>query len=63
MGENMKVKVIDESHEKDLERSINEFISNNDIEIITINFSTAISIYSSEQVYCFSALILYKVNK
>ena len=29
-------------------------------DIIDVKFSTAISIYSEEQIYCFSALILYK---
>ena len=54
----MKVKVFDESHEKDLENSINEFIL--DKEIIDIKFSVSTSIFSDEQIYCFSALILYK---
>ena len=47
----MKVKIFDENHERDLE---------NDIEIVDIQFRTAVSIFSSEQVYCFSAMILYK---
>ena len=54
----MKVKVVDESHEKDLERNINEFLLE-DIEVIDIKFSTSISIFSNEQIYCFSALIVY----
>ena len=54
----MKVKVFDESHEKDLENSINEFIL--DKEIIDIKFSVSTSIFSDEQIYCFSSLILYK---
>ena len=54
----MKVKVFDESHEKDLERNINEFLLE-DIEVIDIKFSTSISIFSNEQIYCFSALIVY----
>ena len=56
----VKVKLFDESHEKDLERSINLFLSEEDIEVIDIKFSTSISIFSSEQVYCFSAMIIYK---
>jgi len=56
----MKVKIIDESHEKDLEEEINKFISNENIEIIDIKFSNAVSIFSEEQVFCFSALIMYK---
>ena len=56
----MKVKVIDESHEKDLEEEINKFISENEIEVIDIKFSVSTSIFSVEQIYCFSALIMYK---
>lgn len=55
----MKVKVIDEEHEKDLETSINKFISENDISIIDIKFSSSCSVFSEEQIFCFSALILY----
>lgn len=54
----MKVKVFDESHEEDLEKAINEFIT--DKEIVDIKFSVGVSIFSEEQVYCFSAMILYK---
>ena len=56
----MKVKVIDESHEKDLEEEINKFISENEIEVIDVKFSVSTSIFGEEQVYCFSALIMYK---
>ena len=54
----MKVKIFDESHEKDLESDINEFLLN-DIEVIDIKFSSSVSIFSEEQVFCFSALIVY----
>ena len=54
----MKVKVFDESHEKDLENSINEFIEGKNIIDIKFNVSTSVS--GEEQIYCFSALILYK---
>ena len=56
----MKVKVIDESNEKDLEEEINKFISENEIEVIDVKFSVSTSIFSEEQIYCFSALIMYK---
>lgn len=56
----MKVKVFDESHEKDLEESINNFIKEKEAEIIDIKYSVSTSIYKEEQIYCFSALILYK---
>jgi len=56
----MKVKIFDESHEKDLEASINKFLSEEEgIDIIDIKFQTSIAVFSEEQVYCFSAMILY----
>lgn len=56
----MKVKIIDESHEKDLESSINTFLSEIDKEIIDIKFQVSIAVDKDEQLYCFSAMILYK---
>ena len=55
----MKVKIFDEESEIDLERDINTFIMDEDIEVYDIKFSTSSCIYSNEQIYCFSALILY----
>lgn len=59
----MKVKVIDEEHEKDLENSINEFISKETVEVIDIKLSTSSAMYAEEQIYCFTALIMYKEKK
>ena len=56
----MKVKIFDESHEKDLEDEINKFLNEEDVNIIDIKYSVSNSIYSEEQIYCFSAMILYK---
>lgn len=55
----MKVKVIDENHEKDLEDSINEFLRKNNVDVVDIKFSTSVAISGEEQIYCFSALIIY----
>ena len=55
----MKVKLFDETHEKDLENSINNFLTNEKHDIIDIKFQVAIAICGEEQIYCFSALILY----
>ena len=55
----MKVKVIDEEHEKDLENGINDFIKENDIDVIDIKLSSSCSIYGEEQIYCFTVLIIY----
>ena len=55
----MKVKIFDESHEKDLEASINEFLSEISCDIIDIKYQVAISVCGEEQIYCFSAMIVY----
>lgn len=54
----MKVKVIDEGHEKDLEDEINAFIEGK--EVYDIKFSTAVAVSGEDQIFCFSALIVYK---
>lgn len=59
IGDNMKVKVFDESHEKDLEMAINKFLSDNDVDVIDIKYEVAVSVFSEEQIYCFSAMIIY----
>ena len=56
----MKVKIFDEAHEKDLESAINSFLEEVEEEIIDIKFQVAVSIEREEQIYCFSAMILYK---
>lgn len=55
----MKVKIIDESHEKDLEAQVNSFLSTLEGDIVDIKFQTAISMFGEEQIYCFSAMIIY----
>jgi len=56
----MKVKLFDESHEKDLEEKINEFLSDLEGKIVDIKFSVSASIFSENQVYCFSAMVIYE---
>lgn len=55
----MKVKVIDEAHELDLEASVNHFLSDFEGEIIDIKYQVATAIYRDEQIFCFSAMIIY----
>ncbi len=57
----MKVKVFDEAHEKDLEDKINNFLDelDEDKEVIDIKYEVSISVFSEEQIYCFSAMIVY----
>lgn len=56
----MKVKLFDESHELDLEKSINKFLSEKQIDLLDIKYSIAISTCGEEQIYCFSAMIIYR---
>ena len=55
----MKVKIFDEEDEEDLENDINEFIEDELIEVIDIKYQVSTSIFSEEQIYCFSAMIVY----
>lgn len=55
----MKVKLFDESHEKDLEERINEFLDDKDVDVVDIKFQVSTSISGEDQIYCFSAMIIY----
>ena len=55
----MKVKIFDFEDEKDLEDELNEFLENLDREVIDIKYQVSVSIYSEEQIFCFSAMIVY----
>lgn len=55
----MLVKVFDESHEKDLEQAVNAFLMTN-IELIDIKYSVGIATFGEEQIYCFTAMIIYR---
>lgn len=54
----MKVKVFDFESEKDLEEEINNFL-NETIELIDIKYQVALGICGEEQIYCFSAMLIY----
>lgn len=54
----MKVKIFDMEDEKDLESAINDFLDD-DLEVIDIKYQVSSSVYSEEQIYCFSAMIVY----
>ena len=58
IGDNMKVKIFDFEDEKDLEDAVNNFLSS-DMDLIDIKYQVSSSIYSEEQIYCFSAMIIY----
>ncbi len=54
----MKVKLFDFEDETDLEQEINDFLDE-DIEVIDIKYSVSSAIFSEEQIFCFSAMIIY----
>jgi len=56
----VKVKIFDEEHEKDLEEDINKFLEENNPEVIDIKLSSSCCMYGEEQIYCFTALIMYE---
>ena len=57
----MLVKVFDENHELDLEMKVNDFLKNiNDEDIIDIKYQVATLYDEREQIYCYSAMIIYK---
>ena len=55
----MKVKIFDEEDEKDLENDINDFLDSLDGEVIDIKYQVSVGVFSEEQVFCFSAMIIY----
>ncbi len=60
-GDYVKVKIFDLEDEKDLEDEINNFISDLSGEVIDIKYQVSVSVFSEEQVYCFSAMVIYHV--
>lgn len=57
----VQVKVFDEAHEDDLSEAINVFLAeHSSIELFDIKYSTAIGIDKEEQLYCFSAMLIYR---
>jgi len=55
----MLVKIFDESHEKDLEISVNKFLKSVE-KVIDIKYNVAVIINGEEQIYCFSAMVIYR---
>jgi hypothetical protein len=56
-----KIGALDFEHELDLENAINDFLDNEDIEIVNINYQVSHFYAGNEQLFSFSALILYKM--
>ena len=54
----MKVKIFDVESEVDLEEDINKFVET--VDVIDIKYQVSLGLFSEEQIYCFSAMIIYK---
>ncbi len=55
----MKVKIFDLEDEDDLEKDINNFLEDMTGEVIDIKYQVSIGVFSEEQIFCFSAMIVY----
>ena len=56
----MYVRIFDENHELDLEKKINDFLKGiSDEKIIDIKYQISTLYDYKEQIYCYSALIIY----
>jgi len=58
----MRVKLFDENHEKDLETAINLFLKTLNGDIIDIKYQLSTAINGEEQIFCFSAMVVYEEN-
>ena len=56
----LKVKIFDEEDEMDLENDINEFLEKEEVEVVDIKFQVGVSVFGEVQIFCFSAMILYR---
>ena len=56
----VQIKVFDDEHEDDLTEVVNSWIQEHaDIRLMDIKFSTAVSDFEEEQIYCFSAMVIF----
>lgn len=55
----MKIKIIEKTHELDLEDALNDFIDKNDPDIQSLHYQVAMTSCNGELEYSFSCLIVY----
>lgn len=60
----LKIKMFDEEHEEDLELVVNEFLMDKKYQnIIDIKYALSTMITKdNEQIYCYSAMVIYNDN-
>ena len=61
----IQVKIFDEEHERDLEIVVNKFLSSKDYStIIDIKYQVQTFVTKdNEQIYCYTAMVIYRVIK
>ena len=55
----MKVKIFDFEDENDLQTAINDFLKDLEGEVIDIKYAVSSFPTGEEQIYCFSAMVIY----
>ncbi len=58
-GDNMKVKIFDEESEEELQDKMNNFLEELEKEVIDIKYQVSACVFGDEQIYCFSAMVIY----
>lgn len=59
IGDNMRVKIFDEESEEDLQEKINTFLEESEKEVVDIKYQVSACVFGDEQIYCFSAMVIY----
>ncbi len=55
----MKVKLFDFEDEQDLQNAMNDFLTDLEGEVVDIKYDVSSFLMGEEQIYCFSAMIIY----
>jgi len=55
----VKVKIFDFEDEQDLQNAMNNFLSELTTDVIDIKYAVSSFLMGEEQIYCFSAMIIY----
>ena len=58
----LKVKIFDFEDEQDLQNAMNSFLEDLEKEVVDIKYAVSSFPMREEQIYCFSAMIIYNQN-
>ena len=59
----MKIKIIERSHELDLEDALNEFLTQRDMIIKDVQYAVSMTSCNGQLEYSFSCFIVYSIEK